>query len=54
MPWGNRSTDHNQRGLTRQERATTNSTQRRINQEATRRVQQERPATNQDGNKGTR
>jgi hypothetical protein len=53
MPWGNKSEGHNTRGLTPQQKQTYNKTVAEINQEAKRRVQQNRKATNRDG-KGRR
>lgn len=54
MPWGKKSTDHNTSGLSNQDKKHYNSTVAKINQEAKRRVQTQRKATNQDGNQGNR
>jgi hypothetical protein len=54
MPWGNKSEDHNQESLTPKQKKAVNRVTRQVNQEAKRRVQTRRHATNQDGNKGTR
>lgn len=54
MPYGKKSEDHNQKGLTPAQKKTHNRTVANVNQEVKRRVQQERHATNQDGNKGQR
>lgn len=54
MPWGKKSVAHNQKGMSKKEKQAENSTDRAINQEAKRRLQQERPATSEDGNRRDR
>jgi hypothetical protein len=54
MPWGMRSEDHDTSGLSPKQKRTYNRTVANINQESKRRVQQNRKATNQDGNKRNR
>ena len=54
MPWGNKSTAHNQKNMTPAQKKQVNRTQADINAEAKRRVQKVRKTTNRDGNRGTR
>lgn len=53
MPWGKKSEDHDTSGLSPKQKRTYNKTVAEINQEAKRRVQQERKTGNGDG-KGKR
>lgn len=54
MPWGWANNARNQKGLTPEQKKQVNRITTDVNQEAKRRTQQERKATNQDGNRGNR
>ena len=54
MPWGNKSSDDNQAGMSKAGRRMINKTRSDVSREAKRRVQQERKAGKYDGNGGKR